>query len=191
MSVYVITEGPSDQAVLQAIWRFRLRSQEGLVISTAGGKSNASSLARSLLAKRHEPVALVLDADAVDEDIVGEQQSNFETSLGLAAEPGLWKVILFKPALEIAFFHDPCIMQRLLGYKLAPEELELARLAPKKMLAKLSRQTGQGASVMDLATRIDADTAALLLESPDLKELTEFVADAQEAEKAQVHLASG
>ncbi len=130
MKIYVVTEGPFDGAVLEKVLSRRFKP-ENLVFVVAGGKSNASSLARSLLARRHEPVALVVDADAVDDEVVGEQRSNYNISLGLAGDPRLWTVALFQPTLEAVFFRDPEIVRALFRRRLAPHEEELAELPPE------------------------------------------------------------
>ena len=59
---YVVTEGDTDVAVLKRVL------PEGIVASAefvpaGGGMDSARSLARSLLASRQRPVALVVDAE--------------------------------------------------------------------------------------------------------------------------------
>jgi hypothetical protein len=174
MKLYLVVEGPSDHAFLENVFSRRFDPGK-LVFVVAGSKSNASSLARSLLARRHEPVALVLDADAVDDEVVGEQLSNYRTSLGLAGEPRLWTVVLFRPTLEAVFFHDPAIVETLFHRPLAPHEEELAEFAPRKVLERLLPEAGY-TSREQLANTMDAKIADRLLNVPELAELAAFAA---------------
>lgn len=174
MKIYLVTEGSFDRDILEKVLSHRFDPRD-LVFVVAGGKSNASSLARSLLARRHEPVALVLDADAVDDKVVGEQRSNYRISLGLAGDPWLWTVVLFQPTLEAAFFQDPEVTEALFRRRLEPHEQELAEVAPGKVLERLLREAGY-ASRDHLSKAIDAQVAARLLNVPELAQLAAFAA---------------
>jgi hypothetical protein len=174
MKLYVVIEGPFDHAFLENVLSRRFDPGK-LVFAEGRSKSNASSLARSLLARRHEPVALVLDADAVDDEVVGEQLSNYRTSLGLAGDPRLWTVVLLRPTLERVFFRDPEIIEALFHRPLQPHEEELAEFAPKRVLERLLGEAGY-ASRDDLVKAMDARVADRLLDAPDLAELAAFVA---------------
>lgn len=174
MKIYVVTEGEFDSHILEVLLAHRFDPGQ-LVFVSAGGKSSASSLTRSLLARRHEPVALVLDADAVDDEVVAEQRSNLSTSLGLVGSPDMWTVLLFKPTLEVVLLRDPEIVQKLFRRQLKPHEEELAHLAPRKILETLIREAGYK-SRERLVTIIDEQIAERLLEAPELAALVTFAA---------------
>ena len=74
--VYVLVEGPSDAAFLRRI----LPKEDAKLAksSTRAGVPESPSLARSLLVRRKCPVAVVMDSDSVDPDVIEERQQGTE-----------------------------------------------------------------------------------------------------------------
>lgn len=105
MTNYVVTEGSRDVEILSAVARQFLPGRR-IVFVDGQGKSNAVSLARSLLSARKQPVAFVVDADTVDRDLIHEQRQTLESLLGLVAVRSLWTAALFEPTLERCLFRD-------------------------------------------------------------------------------------
>ena len=105
MNAYIVTEGQFDVALLSRLLAHEVRS--GVRVVSASGKSGAQSLARSLVAARRLPVALVLDADTTDKALVREQRLVARELLTMAS-PGIpTEVFMAVPSIEILFFTDP------------------------------------------------------------------------------------
>jgi predicted ATP-dependent endonuclease of OLD family len=172
MSVYVVVEGPTDQAILEAV----LRKENGRLPMTfvvGGSWSSAESLARSLLMVRDKPVALVVDADTADEPFVQERRDFLLQSLGEVAPSARWRVCLFVPTIEILFFVDPDLELPLFGKKLSAEDRIEARFRPKAVLERVLRE--RKLSFDELLKRFRQADLMHLQDTPPLPELREFV----------------
>lgn len=94
---YIITEGKSDQLVLERL----LDNLAGDVyIHAASGASSAHSLASSVLASRSKPVALVLDADTKDAQALREKKSDLAGMLRMVRRSAPFEIFFFQPNLE-------------------------------------------------------------------------------------------
>src|SRR5688572_3356592 len=102
MKAYVVVEGMLDAVFLRAVLPKELLKVTELV--AAGERSNLASVARTLLITRRKPLAIVADADAMDEGSVHEKQQSTEELVRAVAAGLPTKVILVRPALEALFF---------------------------------------------------------------------------------------
>jgi hypothetical protein len=139
MTSHIVTEGPRDVALLRELLAPE-REKYRVDFFSAGAKSAADSLARSILLVRHEPVILVVDADSTDPSLVKEQQDYFTASLREVAPPDMWRVCLAIPEVEICFFDDIDFLQQLLGVQLTEEERARSKFQPKQVLESLFRK---------------------------------------------------
>ncbi len=184
MTCYVVTEGKSDEQVLAFVVA-QLCPGRNIVVTAGGGKSSAVSLARSLLSVRKEPLALTLDADTLDPDLLHEQRAGLETLLGLVAPPGLWKVALFQPTLERCFFRDAGFAERFFEGPLSERHRVLAEYDPKRALAELSRERWHAEpSSAELLARLGRQDLAPLTQEPALREMLAFLEAASERSAA-------
>jgi hypothetical protein len=113
---------------------FDADGQGGVVIAPAGGWSAADSLARSILAVRNRPVALVVDADAAD---ARERQRFLENSLAEFGAPGTWQVFVAAPEIEALFFENADLLQQFTGREATAEQQLRSRFEPKQVLLEL------------------------------------------------------
>ena len=93
----------------------------------------------------------MLDADVVDDEVFGELRGNYRASLGLAGDPRLWTVVLFRPTLEAVFFQDPEIVQALFHRPLTPHEEE------QRTLTRIANLRAAGASLQQIAATLNAE----------------------------------
>src|SRR5215472_10643824 len=98
MSVWIVVEGEADLAVVKALLPNEIRTVSELI--PVGGRSNISSVARTLLVKHKEPVAIVRDSDSLDPSIIWEKYSTTEQLMRAVSGGTPFKVILCIPNLE-------------------------------------------------------------------------------------------
>jgi hypothetical protein len=127
MRVFLLVEGDSDLALFQRLLPSEIQSETTIV--TAGGRSNITSKARSLMVTKRRPLALVTDADAVEKDAVEQRFQTLEELVRSATAGVPYKVILAVPEIESWFFVVPKALERLSGKKLSSEQRELGGAA--------------------------------------------------------------
>jgi len=174
MKSYVVVEGSFDAKLIATLIKEFLPGQE-VVVAEAGGKSSAVSLARSLLVTRHLPVLLAVDADTVDPQSVRENKQNLESLLGMVADPGLWRVVLFEPEIEVTLLSNLRFAETLFEAKLTREQKALIHYDPKRVLAELSREhwnLENGSSIVQRLADLDLKPLA---EAPAIREILEFL----------------
>jgi hypothetical protein len=133
MKAYIVVEGESDEALIQAMLKARKLGRQ-VQVMCSHGESSALALARTLLAVKHVPVALVLDAGGTSLQQVDEQRRYLESMLGLAGPREAWEVILLVPEVEAVFFQVPGLWESMGLPPLSEVQKERARYEPKSVL---------------------------------------------------------
>ncbi len=176
MTNYVVTEGSRDVEILSAVARQFLPGRR-IVFVDGQGKSNAVSLARSLLSARKQPVAFVVDADTVDRDLIHEQRQTLESLLGLVAVRSLWTAALFEPTLERCLFRDLGFAERLFGGLLSERQRVLAEYDPRRLLQELSRERWhtEDKEHAELLRRLSQHDLTPLTEEPAIRDMVKFL----------------
>jgi hypothetical protein len=100
---YLVTEGETDVAILKRVLPERIVETIQFV-PAGGGIDTARSLARSLLASRQRPVALVVDADTSDQLAVQERVDFLDYYMRQGAGPTPFKVFVAVPELDFCHF---------------------------------------------------------------------------------------
>ena len=126
--VYVLVEGASDAAFLRRILPQEVLSDAELV--TAGGSSGIPSLARSVLVRRKRPVAVVMDSDSLDPDVIEERQQSTEDLIRAADASIPVKVISAVPEIEAWLFAAPEMITRMVGQEVSAEWLSQGKRDP-------------------------------------------------------------
>src|SRR5437868_10857068 len=134
--VYILVEGPTDADFLRRILPQEVLRDAELV--TAGGSSGIPSLARSVLVRRKRPVAVVMDSDSVDPDVIEERQQTTEELIRAADASIPVKVVSAVPAIEAWFFAAPEVIGRVLGKKVSAEWVSLGKRDPHGVLQQLA-----------------------------------------------------
>jgi hypothetical protein len=174
MTCHVVVEGELDRRLIERLLRPAYDPKQVRVIA-AGGASRVTSVARTILATRREPVVVMVDADAVNERGVVEKRALIEESLGQFAPPTLFRVLLFVPEMEAVLFKDQALVMELTaGRPLAAEEAVRARYEPKDVLSRVFREQGRDppGGIRDAVERLDLAAAR---ELPVVKQLEEFL----------------
>jgi hypothetical protein len=140
MKVYLLVEGDADLAFYRRLLPSEIQAETTIV--TAGGRSNITSKARSLMVTKRRPLALVTDADAFEPDAVEQRLETLEELLRSATAGVPYKVILAVPETESWFFVVPEVLERLSGKPLTPEQRELGHCDRKRSCGSFSRTRG-------------------------------------------------
>ncbi len=171
--VYLITEGRSDEEILKNLLPKDVVNKAMFVVGS--GRYSAQSLARSVLAVRREPVALVLDADTTEPEAIREQQDFLREALGQAAAGTSFEIFLAAPELEVLFLESPDFLANLASHSVSSIEMELAKSSPKKFLHLISGEPDRTRLMKKLIENIDARSLSLMRRHPLLTNLTEFL----------------
>jgi len=131
MKPTIVVEGRHDEALLK-----RLLDLSGMDVEivAAGGRSSALSYARSLLAHRVAPIALVLDSETTERSFERDQERVVNDLLRNIGQASDFKVFFARPELESVFFFDPNALLEVIGSAPSSEILIEARYSPKHAL---------------------------------------------------------
>src|SRR2546423_11003177 len=101
MKAQIVTEGETDRVLLTHLLRIAA-AEADFEVRAAGGRSAAISLAKSLLRRAAPAVALVVDADTVDDRRIREEYSLLRDSMteATASSQRPYAVILMVPEIE-------------------------------------------------------------------------------------------
>lgn len=179
MSTHVVVEGESGCALLR---RILLRRQAPLSISCGGGNVESASLARSIAMTRGVPVALVLDSDSVDEEMIAEQEQGYGSLLRVAHVPS--RLVLAVPEVEIVLFHECALLERILGVEITGMDWLEGRFQPRKVLLRLLAAAGH--TMEELPGMIDDAAAERLAGHPVIRQVEDFVAAADRAREPEL-----
>ncbi len=176
MDAYVITESSIDSDLIQRILPDDLRRDVEFV--PAGGSSAVKSMARSLLVLRRKPVAIVVDADSIDEDSIESRRESMAEVVG-SVSTSPFAVILAVPELESIFFQVPSLLRRYFSQRLSPDRIdrfiELGEVSSKRALKLLGLGVEDSLALLDALT---PDELEALRETPPFRELSDFLRDA-------------
>jgi hypothetical protein len=138
VSAFIVTEGESDATLLKAVLAPVITRAKARLLA-AHGRSDAISLAQSLLVARKDPVALIIDADTSDPSRIAEERVVLEEMLRSVGVSAPHKVVLAVPVIESCLFEAPGVLEETFATRLSPEELMEARFQPKQVLQRLAQ----------------------------------------------------
>lgn len=173
---FIITEGKSDQEILRAILPAAVLKDVDFV--AGAWRSSAISLACSILATEHIPVALVLDTDTIDSSEVREDRDFLQMTLGEAAFGTQFAVFLAVPEIEILFLADWEFVSHQIGKNkqdFSPIEIEYAQLQPKKFLFSQLEDMPYPQALTQLLARMDGRTLSRIRQYPLVRDLSAFL----------------
>ncbi len=181
--VYVLVEGPSDAAFLRRILPKELLSNAELVI--AGGSSGIPSLARSVLVRRKCPVAVVMDSDSIDPDVIVERQQSTEDLIRAADASIPVKVIAAIPEIEAWFLASPETIERMVGQKVSEEWLFFGRRDPRGALTRLAKENKKSWDINQAISALDDQDIQRIRAIPEVAELSAFLQETQQNHLAE------
>jgi hypothetical protein len=175
--LHVLVESKAAEALLAEL--LHGEQEAGFVhVQFIAFSSSLYASARTLLAVRDEPVAVVLNADSTNPAAAGRRRQEAEEVIGWTANTAPLRILVAVPALEALLFRRPDAIARAGGH-LAPDVLELGQFSPRDALEKLDRNgLGHGASLKIIAILNDADVVALRA-VPPVREVLEFLSELQ------------
>jgi hypothetical protein len=130
----VVAEGKSDITILKHLLPEDIVKKVEFI--EGQGRYSAQSLARSLLAVKRLPTALVVDTDTSDKRIIQEQEDFLQESLRQASPGVPFSVFLAIPEVEVLLLENPDAIEKLIHQKLSDADWNIARLQPKEFLSQ-------------------------------------------------------
>ncbi|MCP4695391.1 MAG: hypothetical protein GY862_00880 [Gammaproteobacteria bacterium] len=179
LKAYIVTEKKIDSQILKKL--LPPEHTQHIVFVPAGGRSSAKSLARSILANRKCPVALVMDADTTNSQVTEERYQIVSDLLRSAASDVPSEVFLIVPEIEILLFEDRDFLQKLVGNKISDEVWSIAKFTPEKTLKSLLK-TKNIASFID-----EIEDISVLQRSQVLREIDSFLTSSATAGFSRSH----
>ncbi len=180
-TAYVIAEGQTDIEILKRLLPSRITKEVEFV--AGGGRYGAQSLAASILAKRRIPVALVIDADANDEQIIREKLDFSRWLLKQAAVNVPFEIFFAVPEIEAVFFQDQSFLEEVTHRKFTDLEWKLVKLQPKELFANKPGEKGK--LLQTILGHLDQDSIKVLQEHPLIQLLIKFLSSVIEKDKQQ------
>lgn len=187
MKVYVVTEGPADVALFERVIKGVVK--DGPVFVAAGAKSAVISMAQSLMVSRHAPVAVVLDADTSDPDLVLEQKGIYSDILRAYSQGVPFRVFLAVPSVEHLLFEQPGLLERELAIHISARDMGEAMVRPKQTLDRLTKRSSFKSRDGFLANLSD-QAARELAQLPLMDALIRFLRSPARPEAANLRPAS-
>ncbi len=179
---YVLVEGPSDAAFLRRILSEEILKDAELV--PAGGSLGIPSLARSLLVRRKRPVAVVMDSDSLNPDVIEERQQSTEEFIRAADASVPVRVVTAVPEIEAWFFASPETLQHILGERASADWLALGKRDPKGVLRQLAELNKKTWDIDQAINALNADDVNRIRAIPEVAELSAFLQEVQKDERA-------
>jgi hypothetical protein len=173
MKLVIIVEGQVAEYILQKLLPSRILEQVNILVG--GGRSNAESLAKTILVTRKQSVVLIRDTDTLNEKLIQDQLAFADWYFSQSVGDIPYKVILARPEIEIIFFQYRDILEKLLQYQFTDMEWELALAQPSKVLRSLTGEDNKILSIDSIVNKLNADTLELLNKHPIIQELIQFV----------------
>jgi hypothetical protein len=185
MSATVLTEANFD-GMLLAILLADEEKRDGITIGVVSGLSSGYSFARTMLAVKRTPVAVVIDADSPEPEVGLERQRSAEEVLGDAASGVPFRVIVAVPELEILFFERPQLLKKVYGKSVTTLIIELGELSPRRALQKLDPDLTYEHLRFKILKAMDETDIRALRATPLMKDLLSFLREAVEYSKRSV-----
>ena len=174
MNCYIVAESENDVLLLQTLLGPELKHYNGSVrVLNRHPRSSVLSTAQMLRVARHQPVALVLDANTVNPGLINDQKDWVVAYMGEPHRGLLWDVFLAVPALGVLLAPSQQFLEALLGGPVTVEQAVRARYEPGAVLDELTAE--RGISRADLLKRLAAMDLTPLRERSPIPELKAFL----------------
>src|SRR5436309_859747 len=111
MRAYVVVEGTTDVNLITRLLPPEVLQQTAVV--AGGGRSNLTSVARTLLVTRRKPLVVLVDADTVDESSVLQRRREIEELIRQISAGVPFKVFIMVPEIEALLFRVPAALERI------------------------------------------------------------------------------
>jgi hypothetical protein len=180
MIAYVVAESRFDVELLRRLLDEGLRRDVEFI--EGSGIDGVTSMARTLISHYRRPIAIVIDADASQEEAVRTRRQSMEEVVGSVAGRIPVGVIVAVPEIEIIFFEAPGLLQRLYPNSLPPTILEMASLSTRRAIKMLDPSASLQSFRQRVLMEMTDEDIASLRETSVLRELSGFLRKVQERE---------
>ncbi len=181
MTAYLVCEGERDARLLTHILPKELL--ETVEIIPAGGLSAVKSLARSLLVRRHAPVAVVIDSDSLETAQIEARSKDVRDIIGGVSANTPFRVILAVPTLWMVFFDDISLLSQMIGYVPSHELLMLATYQPRQALVQLVLKSEKYQDEDQLIEQMTDQEAEIFRQTLVIKDIIQFFQSVRETVK--------
>ena len=169
---YIVLEGNKNQEIIEKLLPKNLIQDVKIVVGES--QYEVRSLASSLIATRHIPVILILDANTDNESQVFEKRDlvNYYL-LRRAAAKTPFQVSLAIPEIEIIFLQNKPLIEKIAQRKFNDLEWQLAQSKPKEFLETV---LGKEQSISEkIFSNINDEEIKILQQHPLIQEIIEFL----------------
>lgn len=173
MKAYVVVEGLTDIKLITSLLPQEI--QQHTTVVPAGGRTNLASVARTLLVTRRKPLAVLVDADTVDETLVLELRRDTEALLRAVSGGVPFKVFMMVPDIEALLFRVPAAVERITGQRVSADNMALFRNQLSQVILQLGQ--GKGVIIEQIVNGLTAEDLDLIRETSPIKELIEFLSE--------------
>jgi len=176
MKCVIVVEGKLDELLVSNALKTEPKLKGKFKLAVAGGKSSAISLARSYLASTSAAVAILLDADTIEEGKIGEERDSTAYLLASVAASERFKVVLSVPTIEVVLFSDRALARSIFKRQFTDVDWIKAETSPKRFLAELGFPAKDGL-VTKIARLLKGKDIHACLQIPPLSEIRDFILD--------------
>ena len=173
MAVSVLTESNFDGMLLTRLLG-EGHERDDVEVRVVPGLSSGYSVARTILAVKRAPVAVVIDADSPEPDVAAERKRRAEEVLADVAGSVPFRVIVAVPELEILLFERPERLHVVFG-GVDPHVFEVARLSLRCAIAKLAPNEPYDIARFRILRAMDADDIRVLRDTDLIRDLLDFI----------------
>lgn len=168
---YIVLEGNKNQEILEKLLPKNLIQDVKIVVGES--QYEVRSLASSLIATRHIPVILILDANTDNESQIFEKRDLVNYLLRRAAAKTPFQVSLAIPEIEIIFLQNKPLIEKIAQRQFSDLEWQLAQSKPKEFLETvLGKQTSINEKIF---SNINDEEIKILQQHPLIQEIITFL----------------
>ncbi|MDB9492378.1 hypothetical protein PN478_17880 [Dolichospermum circinale CS-534/05] len=168
---YIVLEGNKNQEILEKLLPKNLIQDVKIVVGDS--QYEVRTLASSLIATRHIPVILILDANTDNESQIFEKRDLVNYLLRRAAAKTPFQVSLSIPEIEIIFLQNKPLIEKIAQRQFNDLEWKLAQSKPKEFLETV---LGKEQSINEkIFSNINDEEIKILQEHPLIQEIMIFL----------------
>ena len=178
--VYLLVESPTNAAFVRRV----LPPESQKDVEIAPVDSGLASLARTLLVLRRKPIAVLLDSDSLNPNVIAERRREVEELIRAANSAVPVKVVSVVPTIEAWFFAAPEAIERFLGQTISAEWRAFGKRDPKGVLQQLAANQQKTWDTLQAISSFDAHDVERIRAVPEVAELTAFLLKMQTSYQA-------
>ena len=168
---YIVLKGNKNQEILEKLLPKNLLQDVKIVVGNS--QYEVRSLASSLIATRHIPVILILDANTDNESQIFEKTDLINYLLRRAAAKTPFQVSLAIPEIEIIFLQNKALIEKIAQRQFNDLEWKFAQSKPKEFLETvLGKEQSMNEKIF---SNINDEEIKILQQHPLMQEIMIFL----------------